>query len=465
MNTIIFSALCALMIFLPLPFGSVEEWAIFVFEAMTLALFGLHIAGHWSKAKRNREEKFKTPRILKIFLAVFFAVTLFQLTPFPPSILKILSPQTAAIYHNLGLAGWRTLSLTPNLTVYELLKYICYFLFGLLVFRYVRSRREIEIFVWTMMAGAIFQSFYGLEEYFGGTHRIWGWKNIFNLDSAFGTFVNRNHFAGFLEMLLPLSIGYLLAKANFLSLRKGLTFKEKILWFGQERLQKTIIYSIAPIIIGIGLAFSRSRTGVFLFLVSIFLMTIAISAAGKKNIGPSAIPQKRFGKIIRTVALVIIFAVLFIGINPIIERFSPEIITGKSRLTIYKYTLDLINNFLLFGTGPGTYVFAYPKFEKVQTPGLADHAHNDYLELLAESGALGGGCLILLAFGALVVVFARWTRRSDYFIKGIALGCFCGIATILLHSITDFNLRLPANAVYFTALYALAMSAVSLRRA
>lgn len=465
MNKIIFWSLCAMMIFLPLPFGSVEEWAIFVFEAVTLALFGLHIAGHWSKAKRNREEKFITPRILKIFLAMFFAVTIFQLTPFPPSILKILSPQTAAIYHNLGMAGWRTLSLASNLTAYELFKYICYFIFGVLVFRHVRSRDEIEIFIWVMIAGAVFQSLYGLEEYFGGTHRIWGWKNIFYPDSAFGTFVNRNHFAGFLEMVLPVSIGYLLAKADFFSLRKGLTFKEKILWFGQERLQKTIIYSIAPIMIGIGLAFSRSRTGVFLFLVSIFLMIIAISAAGKKNADPFVIPQKRFGKIIRTIVLVIVFAVLSIGINPIIERFSPKIVAKEGRPIIYKYTLDLINNFLLFGTGPGTYVFAYPKFEKVQTPGLTEHAHNDYLEVLAESGAIGGGSLILLALGALAVVFARWTRRSDYLVKGIVLGCLCGITAILLHSITDFNLRVPANAAYFIALYAFAMSAVSLRRA
>lgn len=465
MNKIIFLALCAMMIFLPLPYGSVEEWAIFIFDAVTLVLFGLHIAGQWSSAKGNGEEKFKTPWILKIFLAVFFAVTIFQLTPFPPSILKILSPQTAAIYHSSGMAGWRTLSFAPNLTAYELFKYICYFIFGLLVFRHVRSRAEIEIFVWVMIASALFQSLYGLEEYFGGTHRIWGWKNIFYPDSAFGTFVNRNHFAGFLEMVLPVGIGYLLAKANFFSLRKGQTFKEKILWFGQERLQKTIVYSIAPIIIGIGLAFSSSRTGVFLFLVSIFLMIIAISAAGKKNTDPAAIPQKRFGKIIRTVALVIIFAVISIGINPIIERFSPKIVSVEGRPIIYKYTLDLINNFLLFGTGPGSYVFAYPKFEKVQTPGLAEHAHNDYLELLAESGAIGGGCLIFLALGALVVVFARWTRRSDYFVKGIVLGCLAGIAAILLHSITDFNLRVPANAVYFVALYALAMSAVSLRRA
>jgi hypothetical protein len=70
--------------------------------------------------------------------------------------------------------------------------------------------------------------------------------------------------------------------------------------------------------------------------------------------------------------------------------------------------------------------------------------------------------LIVCGFGALGVLFARWTRRRDYFVKGVTLGCLAGIASILIHSLTDFNLHITANAVLFVTLYALAARSVVL---
>ncbi|MEW6456132.1 MAG: O-antigen ligase family protein [Acidobacteriota bacterium] len=480
------------MIFLPLPFGSVDEWAIFAFEITTGILFILYLSTLWRSPIKKQEKrgqatflisfsrkeandslssqkKWDVSLIFKIFLIIFIVVSVIQVIPLPQFILKILSKNSFRIYEGVfsgGLVGsekmgWKTISLSPAFSFYELIKYLSYFLFAFLVSRCIRTKKQIEIFVLVMIIAAIFQSFYGLTEFFGGTERIFGYKRKWHVGSATGTFINRNHFSGFLEMIFPISVGYLLAKADFFVMEKGLSLREKILWFSQDRLQKSIILGLISVLIGIAIFFSRSRTGIFIFFITIFLMIIAISIGGR-NSSEKLSREKRFRKIVRVIFLTVLFSVILIGIKPIIERFSWESVAGEGRPIIFKNTIDMIKDFPLFGAGPGTYMYAYTMYEKIYVNGITDHAHNDYLELLAESGLIGGGSLILFAFGAVGYFFMKWVKRRDYFIKGVILGCILGIVAILIHSITDFNLRIPANAVYFITLYALSIRMVNI---
>lgn len=205
-------------------------------------------------------------------------------------------------------------------------------------------------------------------------------------------------------------------------------------------------------------------------------MAVALSAAGvrkererdreKESKEWMSEEHKRRGRrhfrVIRTVALVVLFTVVLVGARPIIERFSWEGLTGDTRITIFKNTAELIRDFPLFGAGLGTYVFAYPMFEKKDFEGrIVDHAHNDYLEILTESGLVGGVGLFLAGFVGVGYMFGRWMRRRYYLVRGIVLGCVAGIVAIIVHSITDFNLRIPANAVYFVTLYALGFRVVN----
>jgi len=469
MNKIIFWGLCAVLVFLPLPFGGVEEWAVFAFEAAVFGLFALHIAAAISSRNRKEEmeeEQRPTVHLLgKCLLAAFLGLTIMQLIPLPGSVLRFISPRTFTIcqslpfgiFPELGEGGWRAISLAPSLSVYEFIKYIFYFLFGWLVFNNVKSKKQVEIFVLAMIGGAVFQSFYGLAEFFGGGEKIFGYKKIYYVGSATGTFINRNHFSGFLEMILPLSLGYLLAKANFFSFRKGLGIKEKILWFSQERLQKCVIYGLSAALIGLGIFFSRSRTGIFVFFTTVFLMAVLLSAAGSRR---KYSRRKRQIKVMRTVVLVVLFSAVLIGIKPIIERFSWKDLMREQRPIFFKNTVEMIGDFPLLGTGPGTYASAYGMYEKIYFPALVDHAHNDYLELAAESGLVGAVCLVLFAWGAVGCLLVRWAKRRDYLVRGVVLGCLAGIVAILIHSLTDFNLRIPANAVYFVTLYALSFRVV-----
>jgi O-antigen ligase len=478
---IVFWGLCAVMVFLPLPFGGVEEWSIFAFEGMVFVLFAFHLAGDLAAWRSDRFDEsvldLRVPPGLKVLLAVFLGVGVLQLVPLPQSVVKVLSPETFNVYHSLWMEGFAgkgggslmTLSFVPGLSLYELLKYVFYVLFGYLVFKHIRSRREVSVFVHVMILCAAAQSFYGLAELFGGTESVLGVKKMSHIGSATGTYLNRNHFAGLLEMVFPVSVGYMLAKASFFSMKRGMTLKDKVLWFSQERLQKCVVYGVAAILIGMGVFFSRSRTGIFAFLVSVFLMIVAMSVAGRRRgrgegsgDWSQSRRERRFVKVIRTVALVVVFAVVAIGARPIIERFSWESLSGEVRPTVFQNTAEMIGSYPLFGTGLGTYMYAYAMYERESLGGrVVDHAHNDYLELLAESGVAAALSLILFGFGVLGYLFVSWMRRRDYLVRGVVLGCVAGAAAVLIHSFMDFNLHIPANAVYFAALLALGLRVVN----
>jgi O-antigen ligase len=486
MDRLIFWALGSILILLPLPYGSVEPWSIYIFEAAVFVLFILHIAGRTfsgktaalvepltispppergSRADGHSSRRGRSvPFVWRVLPLIFFAVLIVQLIPLPPSFVKILSPAAFAIRSAPG--SWMPLSLSPALSSSNLIQSIAYLLFAYLVFTCIRTRRQAEIFVWAVLAAGLFQAVYGLAEYWGGTGRIFGWININGQGSAFGTFVNRDHFSGFLEMAFPLSVGYLLAKADFFTIRAGLSFKEKILRFAEERLQKTLILGLFTVLLGLGILFSRCRSGVIILLVTLFLMILIASAsdAGKKRRGaPARHGESRSPRIVRTVAIAVLFLALIIGIDPVLARFTKESVSfEEGRAVFYKNTLDLINRFFIAGSGGGTFVRAYPLVQKVDELTVLTHAHNDYLEVLAETGIIGGGALILAAIGVFLHAGRRWFERRDPLVRGIALGALAGVLALLIHSFLDFNLRIPANAALFFALLALALRTLRL---
>jgi tetratricopeptide (TPR) repeat protein len=150
--------------------------------------------------------------------------------------------------------------------------------------------------------------------------------------------------------------------------------------------------------------------------------------------------------------MVVLAAAVWLGIGPVIDRFSEMDISYEARRLFYENTLHMIGDFPLAGTGKGTYVDAYAIYEKVDDGLKLSYAHNDYLEFAAENGVVAGGALAAAGIGLAVWLAAMWRRRRSSFAKGIGLGAMLGVTAILIHGFTDFNLQIPANAVYFTAL-------------
>lgn len=497
-DAIVFWGLCATLVFLPLPIGSVEEWAIFVFEAATLALFLLHVAG-LAFAKRRPSASAplvdpqawglppepndgpsaplgpaRLPLLVKVLLGVFVAFSILQIVPLPSGLVRAVSPKAFDIYAGLvrnGLAAPSsrlTLSLVPAATLAELVLVLCYGLFGYLVLRTVRTRRRAEILVIVVLTSASFQALFGMVEVFSGHEHLLGRPKRYNLGSVTGTYVNRNHLAGFLEMAFPLALGYLLVKARYFAMEKGLSLRRKIVWFGQESLQWTLLLGLVPVSLALGIVFSKSRSGILVLALTTVLAAAAVSSwrefSSEDASGGEGRPgRRRYGAIVRAVAAVVLAAAVWLGIGPVVARFSEVDVTSEARRTFYRNTLELIGDFPLAGTGKGTYVNAYPMYEKVDDRLRLSFAHNDYLEYAAENGVVAGAALTLAGLGLFVWLAALWRRRRNSFAKGIGLGAGLAVFALLIHGLTDFNLQIPANAVHFVTMAMLAAAVLAKR--
>jgi O-antigen ligase len=119
------------------------------------------------------------------------------------------------------------------------------------------------------------------------------------------------------------------------------------------------------------------------------------------------------------------------------------------------YTLPIIRAYPVFGSGPGSFHVVFPRYRPATVTDFHEHAHNDYAQFAAESGVPGFlllACFVSLALGCALVAQAR---RRDPLMRGISFACVMGVTAILIHSWTDFNLQIPANAALFMVLLAL----------
>jgi O-antigen ligase len=200
---------------------------------------------------------------------------------------------------------------------------------------------------------------------------------------------------------------------------------------------------------------SKSRSGVFILVFTFILffeLTILYFGRAKEQ-------QRWTRNFLIVTFLLITFISLYIGIEATIERFSMDELLREGRPLYWKNVSAMIREFPLFGIGLGTFGSVYPSFETgvALDYGRLSHAHNDYLEYLAEMGLIGG---ILLIGGLLFMAinsFLVWRERRHPEVKGLAMGGIIAVVAILIHSLTDFNLHIPANMLLFTVVISLTM--------
>lgn len=376
------------------------------------------------------------------------ALVLLQIFPIPvlPG-LRSAAPRGA-------LAGQRgnTLSIAPYQTVSSLLLLITYVTTFYLVLWICERREAKKRIVYVLLALGAFEAFYGLVQYLTGWQQIFLYVKKYYVQDATGTYINRNHFAGFLEMTLPFVITTGLRRAG--KLRGGVQRSEtkaRSLLSSPELLPLVGLLFLA-ITIFAGLVFSRSRMGILSSLVSIAIVLV---------LGGSSSSSKRTRAVVAALFFLgVMGIVVWVGTDPVINRF--EILgqeysqAGQSRISIWRDTLGLIRQHPLLGTGLGTFSVAYTSVQTVFLTQLVDHAHCDYLEVASELGLPGA----MLLFGSIFWILARAVRRyrksEDNFDSAVWLGCIGSIAAILLHSLADFNLYIPANAVVLAVTLGLA---------
>jgi O-antigen ligase len=286
-----------------------------------------------------------------------------------------------------------------------------------------------------LLISAAFQSLYGLLILASGHDMIWNVPKIYYLNSATGTFVNKNHFAGLLEAALPCGLALILSRTR----RRG--------GLRRERLRDRIVDQLGPegirsLVLGLlflvglaGLLLSLSRTATALGILAILA---TVTAAGRRGLRA------------RLVAAVLVLAVAAVplaqlGADRLAERYfrsAEDFTMSGGRAVVWSDTWAMALDFPLVGTGFGTFSTVYPLYRSPEVRLFFDHAHNDVLQAFSEGGVIG----MLLLSMILVPVLRRIVGAFSGAGGTVAIGFAAGLMALLLHEIIDFNLHIPSNA-------------------
>jgi O-antigen ligase len=449
-----------------LAFGSPYAWA-YVPLAIGCAALGLVL--FW-RARHVSVPKIGDAPVL-VALGAFALCAALQLVPLPTGVREALSPASTALLQAVDLqfavatlapgggalpAHPLTIGPAATLKALALLGAFAVLLAGLTSFF---SRESLAPLVPPLLGFGLLLAFVGIvqkallgDHAFGGM-KIYGfWEPQYKLSTPFGPFVNKNHFAGWMLMCVPLGIGYFLglAEAGMRDVRRG--WRNRLLWLSSHHGGHLQLVAFATVIMGVSLLMTKSRSGIAGFGVA-----MAISAA-------FAVRQQRSWK----ARLGVIAALAVLAVVPLVMSrvdVAGRLATAGSadpsivlRRAVWKDTLAIVRDFPLTGTGLNTFGIATGKYQTALTDMHFREAHNDYLQLAAEGGVLLG---VPAMAALLLLVRAIWKRfrddSDDRMTYWLRFGATTGLVAIALQSAVEFSLQMPGNAVMFVVLCAAAL--------
>lgn len=323
------------------------------------------------------------------------------------------------------------------------------------------SRRRVRILLVTVVVlGLAEASFAAVMALSGAEWNLWGRRHG-GVGFATGTFVNRNHFAGFLEMALAMGIGLLIAEMR--GRRPSSDRREQLRRMLKLILGQRMWLRLALVIMVIALVLTRSRMGNTAFFGSL-MGTGLIGLWLYRN------PPRSLVVLLTSLVLIDVLIVgTWFGVEQVVDRIvqttAVETTAGASvegRVNVNRELLRAAADHWLLGTGGGTFYTVFPAYHSPELSNFFDHAHNDYLEFLIEYGVVGCAFLLAFAGACLGAGLSAMRRRRDTLARGVAFASVMGTIAIAIHSLVDFNLHIPANAAYFMIVLALGWMALTL---
>lgn len=440
------------IVFSPLPAGSVNEWSVLVIQLAVLVMTASYFL---MKRKPQINPRFHSSlRWIKYIFGGYFLFLFIQIIPLPQFLVRMISPGAYGfrLLYSFDAANSKflTLSLAPSQTFREGMEILAYVLLGFLIISTVNSRRQIRRLFFLLIGLGFFEAFYGLFEMQRSNPSILFYPKLYNLGSVTGTFVNQNHFAGYVEMIIPLAIGLLIARIDLFTLA-GEKLRMKIVRLAEKGMVVNLVLTTLVLIMALSIVLSRSRSGTFLLVFSFILFTgITFIYFGR-----SSFKWWKVRRFLQVTFLLITIICLYVGIGKTIDRFDIDELLSGGRPHYWGSVVMIIKDFPLFGTGLGTFSSVYPAYAKTRTYALLGHAHNDYFEYMSELGVAG---MLLLLGGIGFLLFKSilsWYKRRNAEIKGMVLGGLISIFVMGIHSFTDFNMHIPANMLLFTVILSL----------
>ena len=424
---------------IPISFASVHAW---IWSLYTACIFAAFLVLLW----QNRINKTWVPdKIYLLILGIFYGVCLVQCLPLPCSILSFLSPfrhkvlaQSMAIID--GSAAWQSISYSSMNSLAWWTFLLSLLMFFLIFRKTFTSSRSLKPLIYILVGLAVAEALYGLIQVLIPTLGVLWMKKDYS-GCARGTYINRNHFAGFMEMVLPLALGYTLAIGNW---EQKLSFKALI---STNRPNFQFFLTIGLAVMLLSLLFSGSRAGITGWILG-FLFFFVLIHSGNKRIPGS------YWVITALIIGMVSFYSFKIGIDPILERFL-MITKDTSRVDLWYDSLMIVKDHP-FGIGLATFKQVFPVYNvSTISETTPYYAHNDYLQLWVETGWLGFTALVGGFYIFLVRSFRKirhMSLQADPFRFFLTIGALSGLVSIAFHSFFDFNLQMPANCIYFVML-------------
>ncbi|TXS89892.1 O-antigen ligase family protein [Parahaliea maris] len=448
-DALLFYAFLALLVWLPLPLGSNRWWSLAVFELCTLALAlgwlvqylrgrvvpGPALAGAWPA--------------LAILLGVLAWVA-FQSVALPVSVVDSLSPVAAEIHAWAG--SHSSLSLNTSATRSAALETLTLILVFALCLVLVNTRERLRALSVVLIVSGVFQAAYGSVMTLSGLEYGFLVEKEAYRGVATGTFVNRNHLAGYLEMCLAVGIGLLLSD---LARDRAPNWRASMRRFLQSLLGRKGLLRLSLALMVIALVLTRSRMGNTAFFASLAITGLLFLVARKRLTRSSLV----FFASLLVIDLLIVGN--FFGVEKVVQRLQETSASTEHRDEVVQESLQIVADFPLAGTGAGSYYSTYPGYASGVVPQVYDHTHNDYVEFASEFGLAGLSLLAGAVLYCLYLALQALFRRRDPMMHGCAFACVMGTGALLIHSATDFNLQIPANAGLFMVVLALGVISAS----
>ena len=387
------AGLCLLLGFSVLAYGSVEVWSESLVEIGAAVLFLLWVI---LALGNSRQEIRWNP--LNWPLLAFCGIGALQL-----------------LFHATAY---------PFLTRTELLRALACWIVFFLATQAFQSRTELQTLAWFLVLFCFAVSLLAIIQYFTSGDEIYWFRQVSSGIKPFGPFVNRNHFGGFVELTLPIGLALLMLRG----VKRDVT----------PLLTVLVLVPISAVVL------SSSRGGIVGVAAEICLLIVfrlSRRTSEKLSLAPLA-------------AAIVAAALLigWVGAGNAVARFLPGRATGVSmgkRAAMARGAIEIFLAHPIYGSGLGTTVAVYPRYETMYDGKLVDHVHDDYAEALAETGILGGVCGI--AFLLLLFLSARTNFKAEQgqFSRALHAGAIVAVVGLLLHSFVDFNLHIFSNALLF----------------
>jgi hypothetical protein len=425
-------------------FGAVYPWAYWPLWIGCVVLAATGLLARQS-ARRNLS--------LAAAVGLVLAAIALQLLPIPIPTLRPISPSTDELLrqHVLGYGASVTahpLSIAPSSTALALSAASALGLLLLGLTRVLTANDARRIAVGVTSIGLV-MALVALAQKGLGITKIYGfWTPYQGGESAFGPFVNRNHFAGWMLMAVPLALGELCARIATGMRRVKPDWHSRFMWFASSEANRTVFVAFSVLVMAIALVFSLSRSGIAgLLLAAIVSGAFVIS-------GPSTTLRRVLTA--GYIGLLVFLAIGVAGTQLTARLGARELLDVGGRIGAWRDAWHIAQRFPLVGTGMDAYGTATLFYQTVVGPHYIE-AHNDYLQLLAEGGVLVSVPAAILLI-AIVATIRRAFRGNDeqggeYWIR---MGAVTGLVGIALQELSDFSLQMPGNAVLFVTLLTIA---------